>query len=73
MTRRINAGEGSLGKLLQRRALAKSLTSADDEPGSADRKLSPRRRHGGKLLTDRSCTTGSIRVTERLRQADLAS
>ena len=32
MTRRINAGEGSLGKLLKDDAFAQSLTGATDEP-----------------------------------------
>ena len=38
MTRRINAGEGSLGQLLKDDKLAKSLTLGDREFESGDRR-----------------------------------
>ena len=70
ITKRINAGEGSLGRLLKDDALAKSLTSAIGELRRHHRPAAPERQHDGQaddreraLRTDqfahRAASTGS--------------
>ena len=66
MTRRINAGEGSLGKLLNDDALAKSMTSAG---ANADKILGGLQRGegtAGKLLTDQALWNRINSLSDRL-------
>ena len=53
MTGRINAGEGSLGRLLKDDALAKSLTSAAGNVDQITGALESGEGTAGKLLTDK--------------------
>jgi hypothetical protein len=67
MTRRINAGEGSLGQPAARRAAGEvadlgNRTILDQVTG----RLSRGEGTAGKLLTDSSSTIGSIRLRSRI-------
>ena len=71
MTRRINAGEGSLGKLLKDDSFSRSLTCAStDEPRAADRD-GINRGEGtvGKLMTDPALFNRLNSVTRAARPA----
>ena len=68
MTRQINAGQGSLGKLLKDDAFAESLTGGDREPRSDHRQAESGRRHGRQADDRHALYNRLSSVTERLDQ-----
>ena len=68
MTRRINAGEGSLGQLLKDDALAKSLTATSSNLEQVTGRLNRGEDTAGKLLTDKELYDRFNSLASRLDQ-----
>ena len=62
--KRINAGEGSLGRLLKDEALAKSLTSASANFDQVTRPAEPERQHHGPAA-DRAGAVRQVQLADR--------
>ena len=69
MTRRINAGEGSLGRFLKDDALAKSLTGASANLEDVTGRLQRNDNTMGKLLTEKELYDRFNSVADARRHA----